>query len=366
MRGSRGASRGVQIAIGGLLVLCFAQAAYWVIDQSTYTQAVNADTLERYAEQARAADALLDNGVAWAKVHELFPRLQRGVEGTVLDPAHAAELDHARHRRINRYGWEGSFFLLVLLCGMGVIGASLRQRAELSRRQNNFLASVSHEFKSPLASLRLAAETLALRRPEGEVLATLSARMVEDVGRLEATVTNILDAGEIEEGHLVFSPERVCLAAALRSSLEESGPRAAARGVELVDEVPEGLWLNADRTALHTVLSNLIHNAIDAAAAAGGGSVRIRAAAEGREVWGEVSDDGVGFDPREARRLFDKFYRTGDELRREKKGSGLGLFIVKHFVESAGGRIEAQSDGQGEGAVFRFWWPTAAEGQGRA
>jgi signal transduction histidine kinase len=361
---TRAASRRVQVAIGGLLVLCLAQAVYWIVDQATYTQEVDRRILERYAEQARGADLLLRHGVAWEAVAEVFPRLVPGGDGgAVLDPEHTDELDRARHHRINRYGWEGSFFLLVLLCGLGVIDASLRQRAELSRRQHNFLAAVSHEFKSPLASLRLAAETLALRKPAGEALAALSGRMVEDLTRLDATVGNILDAGEIEEGRLVLAPQDVALAGVVSDVLAESATRAQACDVDLVDEVPGGLRLRADPAALHAVLANLVHNATDAAAAAGGGSVRLCATPDGRRVRVEVRDDGVGFDPREAERLFEKFYRPGDELRRAKRGSGLGLFLVKHFVEQSGGRVQATSDGPGRGALFRFWWP-ASPGDG--
>jgi signal transduction histidine kinase len=111
--------------------------------------------------------------------------------------------------------------------------------------------------------------------------------------------------------------------------------------------------------AVRTVLRNLVDNAIKAVAAKGGGVVRV----EGRRAAGavelEVRDDGVGFPPEEADRLFEKFYRLGDELRRTSPGSGLGLYIVRRFVQLTGGRVSARSAGPGEGAAFTVRWPAA-------
>jgi len=326
-----GTSRAIQIGMVALLVLCFAQAGYWVVDQAVYTRKVNARLL-----------------AAWD-------------EGQVaVDPARVQQLERERHRRMNRYGWEGTFFLAVLAAGMGVISQALRQRSELARRQHNFLAAVSHEFKSPLASIKLAAETIALRRPAGEDLDTLTARMTQDVERLESMVANLLDAGRIEDGRLALARERVGLARELRALAAEIAPHAAVQRVQVDSDVSDGVAVRADPGAVRAVLSNLLTNAVKASAARGGGSVRVRARRDGRFVRVDVEDDGVGFEARERARLFEKFYRPGDELRRRTKGSGLGLFIVKHFVEAGGGRVRAESEGPGRGATFSVWWPAAA------
>jgi signal transduction histidine kinase len=103
-----------------------------------------------------------------------------------------------------------------------------------------------------------------------------------------------------------------------------------------------------------------VSNAVKSVAAkGGGGTVWLDARVEGDQVRVEVRDDGLGFEPAESRRLFGKFYRPGDELRRRTQGSGLGLSIVARFVQAGGGRVSAASEGPGRGATFRVWWPRA-------
>jgi signal transduction histidine kinase len=126
--------------------------------------------------------------------------------------------------------------------------------------------------------------------------------------------------------------------------------------------VAPGFFAYCDSRALEIVIRNLVSNAVKSVTQAGGGKVRVHAEREGRGVRIDVIDDGVGFHQREAKKLFEKFYRPGDELRRRTKGSGLGLFIVLRFVEESGGRISANSPGEGGGAVFSVWLP-GAEGE---
>ena len=118
---------------------------------------------------------------------------------------------------------------------------------------------------------------------------------------------------------------------------------------------------SADPLAARTVVRNLVDNAVKATAAAGGGTVIVQAGKTDGGVRLEVRDNGLGFQPQEAGRLFEKFYRPGDELRRKSPGSGLGLFIVKGFMQLERGRVDARSDGPGKGAVFSVSWPAAGE-----
>ncbi len=91
----------------------------------------------------------------------------------------------------------------------------------------------------------------------------------------------------------------------------------------------------------------------------GDGKISVSASRAGDFVHLRVEDNGVGFRPEESKRLFEKFYRPGDEMRREGSGQGLGLYIVRSFIELERGRLKASSDGPGKGAVFEVWWPTA-------
>lgn len=351
--------RAMQIGVIGLLVTCVAQVTYWIAEESSYTQRVREDLLVEYEQDLPAAARLLEAGVPQEEVFELLPRVVLEDGEVRLDEADLAQLDEARDRRLNRYRWEGAFFLVALVASMGIVGQALRQRAELMRRQENFIAAVSHEFKSPLASLKLAAETLLMREPEAQSTKRMASRMVDDVERLETMVSNTLDASRISEGKLRLEAQRIELASEVSAVLQQSACRAHVQGVEVRSLVPGGLHATADPIALQTVLRNLVNNAVKSVTLAGGGTVEVHAEQEGRQVRLDVVDDGVGFESRFARRLFEKFYRPGDELRRKSKGSGLGLYIVKRFVEQSGGRIAASSHGPGTGATFSIWLPLA-------
>lgn len=356
--------RALQIGFLVLLGTCFAQAAYWIVDQVLHTADVRQRLEAHHVADAEAARRLLAGGAELDGVRALFPHLvlSEGPAGARVGQEYVEALARERSRRLNRYGWEGAFFLVVLLGSMAVIAHALRQSAELVRRQQNFLAAVSHEFKSPLASLRLAAETLELRELDRTATGRIAERMVAEVDRLEVMVTDILDAARLGEGRLEPQPVRLSLADEVQRVVGNLACRARPARVELEADVPAGLEVWAEPAALRAVLSNLVRNAIQSAAAAGGGHVRLAARPAEGAVAIEVADDGTGFEPGEARRLFEKFYRPGDELRRRTPGTGLGLHIVESFVRLAGGRVEAASPGPGRGARFTVHWPVPPAG----
>ncbi len=351
--------RAFQVGFLALLAICAAQVVYWMIDEVVHTRRLTAQLTSRLDEQIQAARRLADLGVDPNEVDRLFPELtfSSGPERITVNPRILEDLQRERARRVNRYGWEGAFFLVVLVAAMGVIARALHQDWQLRRRQQNFLAAVTHEFKSPLASLRLAAETLALRDPPPPLRQKLVARLLEDLERLDGMIGNILDTARLDEGRVPLRPEAVPLAEAVRALFEEVGERAKAARVTLELDAPEELEARADPVAVRTVLRNLVDNAIKATAASGGGVVRVIGRAEGGAARVDVQDTGVGFPPGEADRLFEKFYRLGDELRRTSRGSGLGLYIVRRFVQLTGGHVGARSEGPGRGAVFTVLWP---------
>jgi signal transduction histidine kinase len=242
---------------------------------------------------------------------------------------------------------------------MAVLTRTIRHDAELRRRQQNFLAAVSHEFKSPLASIQLASETLVLRSRESDTQ-RLGRRILEDCERLLRMVDNLLDATRLEEGRQQLAPTELALRGAAETAVAEIAERARLSSVTIALEVPEDLKLTIDPSVLGTVLRNLLDNALKACVAGGGHSIALRGArtAHGAEL--AVADDGIGFPPEDAAMIFEKFYRVGDELRRSMPGTGLGLYIVKRLVEQSGGAIAAQSAGPKRGATVAIRWPERA------
>jgi signal transduction histidine kinase len=246
--------------------------------------------------------------------------------------------------------------------GLIVLLRTLRQRARLLRWQENFVAAVSHELKSPVASIRLTAETLSLRDPPKERREQLLRRIQEETERLETTTTNLLETRRLEEGAAKREPQPLDLAEVVGKVVESLTPSFSACGVTIVDELPRGLVLLGDRTEVQIVVTNLLDNAGKALAQCDGPKVHLQGArTDDGYVRLTVSDNGVGFPSSESHRLFVKFYRLGDELRRTSRGVGLGLYLVRSLVESGGGKVSATSPGVGKGATFQVLWPAAKE-----
>ncbi len=361
LRRFRESTRPLQVAFLILLAVCIAQLVYWMVDEVNYTARVQATLLEAYEAEADAARALLRSGVAWSDVARLHPDIALSADSTTVQiaPNVIEKLERSRFRRLNRYAWEGAFFLAVLVAAMSVVYRAVREEAVLRDRQENFLAAVSHELKSPLASLRLSAETLAMRDPPVERRRDLVQRLLADLDRLQRMIANILDTSRLSAAETRASPERVPLADSVSAVVEELSEHAAEHRVELETDVPESLVIWADPEGVHTVLRNLLHNGIKAAS--GGRRVSVRASGNDGWVQLEVRDEGVGFPPHEAARLFEKFYRAGGAGPDRGGGTGLGLYLVWRCITLDGGRVTGESAGPGRGALFTVSWRAAPE-----
>jgi signal transduction histidine kinase len=357
----RDPSKLLQLGFLGLLVVSLAQASYWIYDHVTHTRDVQRQIHELYTADAELLTAA-HSGSDPQSLGRLLPHIETDpASGQArVRPAALAELDREADVRVNRFLWEGGFFLAVLLGGLTVLTRTIRHDAELRRRQQNFLAAVSHEFKSPLASIRLAAETLVLRAGEAESR-RLGQRILEDDERLLRMIENLLDTTRLEEVGHVLAPESVRLADVAASCVEAIAERARHNAITIECDIEGEIALFADREALETILRNLLDNAINACVAGGGARVELSAHREAAQIRIAVRDDGAGFPPEDAKMIFEKFYRAGDELRRTTPGSGLGLYIVRRLVELSGARIAAASDGPGSGATFTLCWPIKDE-----
>jgi signal transduction histidine kinase len=172
-------------------------------------------------------------------------------------------------------------------------------------------------------------------------------------------IANILDTSRLEAGGIELAPEPIDLGEVVASVIEELEAQAEELAVRLETRVPRAMRLDLDVEALRTVLRNLLDNAIKSSGAAGGGVVTVEAAASERGIELRVRDSGIGFAKEENGRLFGRFYRPGDEMRRRMAGSGLGLYIVRRYVELEHGTVSAHSDGPGRGATFTVSWPSA-------
>ncbi len=242
---------------------------------------------------------------------------------------------------------------------MWLLRRTIEAEATLRRRQEDFVAAVSHELKSPLASLQLTAETMERREGDQESRARHLKRILADIERLSTMVSNILDSAKLARGDIEFNPESVSLRRYVDSEVGNLGERAVIRGVRIETDLRSDLEVFADPSTVRVVVRNLLENALHATAAAGGGTIQVQAESIDRDVVMSVSDDGIGFPPTARTKIFESFFRVGSEMNRSTPGSGLGLAIVRRYLELDGGRIQAASEGPGTGATFTVYWRRA-------
>lgn len=226
------------------------------------------------------------------------------------------------------------------------------------RRQTGFIDSVTHELKTPLASLRLAAETMARPELAPERREQLRMMMLEDVSRLVALVDGILEASRILGGNSDEARDRseVELLPLAEQIAHELRQRHRIAAECIVIELDPQTVLSVDPTAMRTVLSNLIDNAIKYSGQRPP-AIRVCGRAAGEVYVLEVVDRGIGIERRELKRIFQRFYRVPVEEVRTQHGTGLGLFVVEALVQTMGGKIEAQSEGLGQGTTMRVRLP---------
>ncbi|MGC8520709.1 MAG: sensor histidine kinase [Steroidobacteraceae bacterium] len=348
----------LQITVMVLVLVCTVQVGWWIYDQHRYAVEKVAELQRAYRQQAHAARALLSAGVPVARVQALLPSVQLTPDGARPSPAVEQRLLAEEHLRIEQYAWEGAFFLLALAACIVVIARALRAEALVMIEQDNFLAMVSHQFKTPLASLQLSLETLALRPASPEQTRVLTERMLADLARMEGMVSRILESARLDRGRVELRHEPVDLAGAVRRASASAEERAAQAHIAIDVQIDPGLVVLADPLALDVILRNLLDNALAAVAPVGGGRIVFSGRRADGSVELTVRDSGVGFRPADGARLFEKFTRLqpgGGTYH----GTGLGLYIVRRLMHLMGGRVSAESGGAGQGARFVLVWPAA-------
>jgi len=253
--------------------------------------------------------------------------------------------------------------LILAFCVAVLVGAiwlvlSFKRTADLSQLQLDFLSKVSHEFKTPLTSIRLFSQTLLGPRPLTDEQRGQCLQMLDhESARLGTLIDRLLDLGRMEAGSMVYHRQPESVAAVVDAALRAFEPIRLQRHVALATDVPKQLpTILADRDMLSQALLNLLQNA----AKYGGDApaIDLTCRAENGHVELTVADRGPGIPRRERRRIFERFYRIDDRLDRKQEGSGLGLAIVRHVVQAHGGQVVVRNRPEG-GAAFSLRIPAA-------
>jgi signal transduction histidine kinase len=234
--------------------------------------------------------------------------------------------------------------------------------ARASRMKSEFLARVSHEFRTPLNSIIGFSDLLTEEGegPLGEAYADYVRHVSEGAHHLLALVNDILDLSRIEAGRIDLRHEEFAAADAISEALSVTGPLAEAKKIELCSEASPTLFAYGDRTRFKQILYNLLSNAVKFTPVAG--RVQVSAEPDYGEIRFCVSDTGVGIPREEQIAIFEEFTQVAPATSGVKEGAGLGLTITKRIVELHGGRIWVEST-LGEGSRFFFTMPTAPTGE---
>jgi signal transduction histidine kinase len=253
----------------------------------------------------------------------------------------------------------GTLLFLLLIGGLGLLVILLLREVQLNERQSNFISSVTHELKTPVASLRLYLDTLELRDLPESRRRDFYQTMRQDLDRLNGTITSILSAAMYTERRII-DPQPLDLAKLVRRTVELTRlrnqlPREAVRYAG-----PECLTLRGDPSGLEAAVLNLLDNAVKYSKDAVDVEVELSKDGDGQAHL-RVRDKGVGMSRAHIAFIFNRFYRIGSEVRRSRPGTGLGLFIVKSVVKAHGGTIVAESAGPDRGSTFTLTLPGVLE-----
>ncbi len=340
-----------------LVIVAAVQVGYWLFDQHQRGAEKTVALTRLYDQQSAAARAMLAAGMPANQVQTVFPDLSVRAGQVILAPKIQSALFNEQQQRLTQYLWEGGFFLFALFSCIGVIFAALRAETRVLNEQEQFLALVSHQFKTPLASLQLSLETMNLRQLAPERSRALMDRMLSDLTRMETMVGQILDSSRLSHGRVELKREAVLLAPAVSRVVSQYLERAQTDHISIESQVDPQLQLLADPMAVDAVVRNVLENALAAVAPVGGGKVTLIGRSASGEIELAVRDSGIGFRPADQEQLFRKFSRLNAGAGSSYYGTGLGLFIVQRLMQLSGGRVSASSEGLGRGAEFLLHWP---------
>ena len=243
----------------------------------------------------------------------------------------------------------------VSLGGLFFIHRTLRRERQLNEMKSQFVASVSHELRAPVASIRLMADALEAEKVAPETAKEFHRLIAREGARLSTLVGNVLDHARIEQGKRVWKMEPCDLESLVADTLRVMEPLAREKNITLRADLSPGESA-VDAGAIQQALVNLLDNAIKFSPP--GNTVETTLATdEERRTWRvAVRDEGPGIAKAEQARIFERFYRPGDELRRETQGTGIGLSLVKAIAEAHGGSVSVESE-PGQGSTFTLNLP---------
>jgi two-component system, OmpR family, sensor histidine kinase CiaH len=252
-----------------------------------------------------------------------------------------------RKRGTAKYIAEGITFLALILVGAFFVYRSIRKQMEYNSLQQNFMMAITHELKTPIATTRLSLETVLRRKLDEVQQQKLLLSALSETNRLNILTNNILLASQMEEKNFQRDNEDVNLADIVETVVSDYKNRFPQRTIEA--SADKDVFLQGDELLLQIALSNLIDNALKYAPKES--PVYVDLMDENDMIQVKVSDEGPGVPDEEKKRIFEKFYRSGNETTRKAKGTGLGLYLTRKIIRDHNGDIFVM-DNTLHGSIF--------------
>ncbi|MBS1747945.1 MAG: HAMP domain-containing histidine kinase [Bacteroidetes bacterium] len=276
-------------------------------------------------------------------------RLYQTVQLNKDDPAYEQHLNHLNNehiRRTTQYISEGITFIIVTLIGAVFVYRSVRKQFFLTRQQQNFMMAVTHELKTPIAIVSLNLETLQKRKLDEEKQQRLISTTLKESERLNDLTTNILVASQLESNYTP-DKEHINLSALAEKCITDFSNRYPER--KITKSIEADIEINGDKLLLQLLINNLLDNA--AKYSPKEKNISIALAQQAGKIILKFADEGIGIEDREKKKIFDIFYRSGNETIRKTKGTGLGLYLCKRIAENHRAKIKV-TDNQSAGSIF--------------
>jgi two-component system sensor histidine kinase CiaH len=239
------------------------------------------------------------------------------------------KLNAIEKRKTAQYIGEGATFLLLILAGAVFIFRSVKQQLKSGQQQQHFMMAITHELKTPIAVTKLNLETLQKRKLDESQQQKLLQNTIQETNRLNALCNNMLLASQIEAGGYSITMEEIDFTEIVKECVQDCTIRFPQRHIHAA--IDENIFVNGDRLLLQMGVNNLIDNAIKYSPKET--SVSILLQEKNKEIWLSVKDEGKGIADEEKKKVFDKYYRTGNKATKGAKGTGLGLYLTTKIAQ---------------------------------